>query len=63
MARHGPPARQEVVMVQDFGPVLGLQATARLATSALPCAPVLPVPERRHLTRRLLRGMPPRHGQ
>ena len=56
MARHGPPARQEVVMVQDFGPVLGLQATARLATSALPCAPVLPVSQRRQhmVTRRLL---------
>jgi hypothetical protein len=43
-------------MVQDFGPVLGLQATARLATSALPCAPVLPVSQRRQhmVTRRLL---------
>lgn len=43
-------------MVQDFGPVLGLQATTRLATSALPCAPVLPVsqPRQHVVTRRLL---------
>jgi hypothetical protein len=29
-------------MTQETGSVLGLQATTRIATSALPCAPVLP---------------------
>jgi hypothetical protein len=43
-------------MVQEIGSVLGLQATTRIATSALPCAPVLPEPQRRQyaVTRRLL---------
>jgi hypothetical protein len=43
-------------MVQEIGHVLGLQATSRLATSALPCAPVLPEPQRQQYvaTRRLL---------
>jgi hypothetical protein len=43
-------------MTQEIGYVLGLRATARLATSALPCAPVLPEPRRRArgVTRRLL---------
>jgi hypothetical protein len=42
-------------MMQEIGHVLGSQATARIATSALPCAPVLPEPRRRHaVTRRLL---------
>jgi hypothetical protein len=43
-------------MTQEIGSVLGFQATARLATSALPCAPVLPEPRRRArgVTRRLL---------
>ena len=43
-------------MGHDIGPVLGLRATTRLATSALPCAPVLPVPQRREhaVTRRLV---------
>lgn len=43
-------------MFQEIGPVIGSQATARLATSALPCAPVLPEPRpRTHaVTRRLL---------
>jgi hypothetical protein len=43
-------------MVQEIGPVIGLQATTRLATSALPCAPVLAEPQRqRHaVTSRLL---------
>ena len=40
-------------MVQEIGPVIGLQASTRLATSALPCAPVLPEPQRA-VTRRLL---------
>jgi hypothetical protein len=55
-AATGPPALKEVVMVQEIGSVLGLQATTRIATSALPCAPVLPVPQRRQhaVTRRLL---------
>ena len=34
-------------MIQEIGSVLGPRATARIATSALPCAPVLPVPQRR----------------
>ena len=43
-------------MVQEIGSVLGPRATAQIATSALPCAPVLPVPQRRQYaaTRRLL---------
>jgi hypothetical protein len=43
-------------MTQEIGSVLGLQATTSLATSARPCAPVLPVPQRRQyaVTRRLL---------
>ena len=43
-------------MVYEIGPVLGHQATSRLATSALPWAPVLPEPRRRQhtVTRRLL---------
>jgi len=43
-------------MIQEMGSVMGMQATTRLATSALPCAPVLPVPQpRQHVvTRRLL---------
>jgi len=42
-------------MIQEIGSVLGPRATARIATSALPCAPVLPVPQRRQrgATRRL----------
>ena len=34
-------------MIQEMGSVLGSRATARIATSALPWAPVLPVPQRR----------------
>ena len=43
-------------MIQEIGHVIGSQATARIATSALPCAPVLPdSPRRPHsVTRRLL---------
>jgi hypothetical protein len=44
-------------MVQEIGSVLGVRATTRIATSALPCAPVLPEPQRRQqhaVTRRLL---------
>jgi hypothetical protein len=33
-------------MVQEIGHVLGFQATTRIATSALPCTPVLPEPKR-----------------
>ncbi len=42
-------------MIQEIGSVLGSQATGRIATSALPCAPVLPGrPRRTHpVTRRL----------
>jgi len=50
-------------MLQEIAAVLGPRATYGIATSALPCAPVLLVPERRHLSRRLLRGVLPRHGQ
>jgi hypothetical protein len=43
-------------MVYEIGPVLGHHATSRLATSALPWAPVLPEPRRRRhtVTHRLL---------
>jgi hypothetical protein len=43
-------------MIQEIGHVIGSRATARIATSALPCAPVLPDTQRRPhaLTRRLL---------
>jgi len=43
-------------MIQEMGHVMGSQATARIATSALPCAPVQPEPRRRQhaVTRRLL---------
>lgn len=46
-------------MGHDIGPVLGLRATTILATSALPCAPVLPVPQRREhaVTRRMLSAL------
>jgi hypothetical protein len=40
-------------MFQDLGHVLASRAMGNLATSALPCAPVLPEP-RRGVTRRLL---------
>jgi hypothetical protein len=43
--------------------VLGLRATHGIATSALPCSPVLPVQERRHLARRLLREVLSRRGR
>ena len=36
---------REVVMVPEIGHVTGSRATARIATSALPCAPVLPEPQ------------------
>jgi len=43
-------------MFPEMGSVLGQHATARIATSALPCAPVLPEPRRRQyaITRRVL---------
>jgi hypothetical protein len=42
-------------MIQEMGHVLGSQATARIATSALPGAPVQPVCQRRQgVARRLL---------
>jgi hypothetical protein len=49
------PLDKEIVMIQEIGSILGPQATARIATSALPWAPVLPVPQRRQhaITRRL----------
>jgi hypothetical protein len=58
-------ARQgkETVVFQEIAAVLGLRATTGIATSALPCAPVLPVPERRQLARHVLRGLRPRRGR
>lgn len=50
-------------MDQEIGAILGLNATHRIATSALPCAPVLPEPKRRHRARHLLRAVWPRHDQ
>jgi hypothetical protein len=43
-------------MIQEIGSVLGPRATARIATSALPGAPVLPYCQRRQhvVTHRLL---------
>jgi hypothetical protein len=42
-------------MIQEIGHVIGSQATARIATSALPCAPVMPECQPRHgVARRLL---------
>ena len=47
-------------MDQLTAAALGLSATRRIATSALPCAPVLPEPKRRrHLGRHQLRGASP----
>jgi hypothetical protein len=40
-------------MVPEIGHVIGSRATVRIATSALPCAPVLPEP-RPGVARRLL---------
>ncbi len=40
-------------MIPEIGHVIGSRATARIATSALPCAPVLPEP-RPGVARRLL---------
>jgi hypothetical protein len=56
MARYrGRPPVKEVVMIQEIGHVIGSRATARIATSALPCAPVLPVCQQRQgVARRLL---------
>jgi hypothetical protein len=48
---------------QEIGAILGLKATHRIATSALPCAPVLPEPKRRHRAGQLLRAVLPRRGQ
>jgi hypothetical protein len=47
----------------EIAAVLGPRATHGLATSALPCAPVLPEKERRQLARRLLLGMLPQRGR
>ncbi len=49
-------------MFQEISALLGPMATNGVATSALPCAPVRPVPQRRsHLfTRRLLSVLPGR---
>jgi hypothetical protein len=55
-----PPLERKTVVYHAIDAVLGPRATHRIATSALPCAPVLPAPEQRHLARRLLRGMLPR---
>jgi hypothetical protein len=57
LAAEGVSRWKEIVVHQEIGAVLGLRATHRITTSALPCAPVLPEPERRHMARRLLRGV------
>jgi hypothetical protein len=62
-AEKGLSLERETVVYQEIGAVLGLRATHRIATSALPCAPVLAEPKRRHLARRLLRGALLRGGQ
>jgi len=62
-AEKGQPLERKTVVYQEIAAVLGPRATHRLATSALPCAPVLPEPKRRHLARRLLRGVLPHRGQ
>jgi hypothetical protein len=43
-------------MFPDLGQVVASRAMGTLATSALPCAPVLPEPQRR-VTRRLLSAL------
>jgi uncharacterized membrane protein len=44
-------------MNQETGLIVGVRATTELATSALPDAPVQPVPQRgRHLSTRWLLG-------
>ena len=52
-------------MFQEIAAVLGQRAASGIATSALPCAPVRPVPQRQpHLfTRRLLSVLPRRRLQ
>ena len=49
-------------MFQEMAALLGPLATGGIATSALPCAPVRPVPQRRPqlFTRRLLGVLPGR---
>jgi hypothetical protein len=47
-------------MFQEIAAVLGPRTTAGIATSALPDAPVQPVPQRRYATRRLLGLLPGR---
>jgi hypothetical protein len=61
--RVSPPLERKTVVYQEIAAVLGPRVTHGIATSALPCAPVLPVPERRRPARRLLRGVLPRHGR
>ena len=64
MAAEGSARRWKgTVMYQEVAAALGPRATQGIATSALPCAPVLPVPERRHLARRLLRAVLHHRGQ
>jgi len=48
---------------QQIAAILGLNEAHRIATSALPCAPVLPEPKRRHQARHLLRAVLPRRGR
>jgi hypothetical protein len=51
-------------MIQEIGSVLGPQSTGRIATSALPCAPVLPArPRRAHPVARHLRVVLPGRGR
>jgi len=56
-----PPVQGSVVVYLEIAAVLGPRATAGLATSALPGAPVLAEPRRQHLVmRRLLDVLPAR---
>ena len=51
-------------MYQEIVALLGPQTTGGIATSALPCAPVRPVPQRRpHLFARRLLGVLPGRGR
>lgn len=49
-------------MIPEIGHVIGSRATARIATSALPCAPVQPVCQQRQgVARRLLGALTSRN--
>jgi hypothetical protein len=59
-----PSTVRSVVVHQEIAAILGPRATAGLATSALPGAPVLAEPQRRqHLVLRRLLDALPGHGR